>query len=176
MTPRAVLIGLPGTGKTTTGRRLAALLGVAFADSDDLVAAAVGLPVPEYLKAEGEDTFRRQEAAAIRAALSGFEGVLALGGGAVTSEQVRTDLAAAGMPVALLQGSLRTLGQRVGDARTRPLLAGDPTARLAELAARREPLYRECATVVVITDDRTPAQVADELAALLHHQPTGDCT
>jgi shikimate kinase len=169
-----VLIGMPGTGKTTTGRRLAAVLQVPFADSDDLVAEAVGRPVPEYLASEGEEAFRSHEAAAIRAALADFDGVLALGGGAVTNPPVRADLAAAGVPVVWLRGSVRTLAQRVGDARTRPLLADDPPARLDELAARREPLFAECATVTVETDDRTPAQVADELSELLHREPTGE--
>lgn len=174
MAPCAVLIGLPGTGKTTTGRRLAALLDVAFADSDDLVAAAVGRPVPDYLAAAGEAAFRREEAAAVRAALDDFDGVLALGGGAVTSEDVRHALLAAGVPVVLLVASLRTLGRRVGDARSRPLLAGDPQARLAELARRREAHYRACATHVVDTDDRTPAQVAEELARLLAPVQAGE--
>jgi shikimate kinase len=174
MTPRVVLIGMPGTGKTTTGRRLAAVLQLPFADSDELVADELGRPVPEYLASEGEEAFRRHEQAAVRAALAGFDGVLALGGGAVTIAPVRVELAAAGVPVVWLRGSLRTLAQRVGDGRSRPLLADDPQARLAALAARREPLFRECATLTVQTDNRTPAQVADKIAEMLQHEPTGE--
>lgn len=170
MSPRAVLVGLPGAGKTTVGRHLAERLGLAFADSDALVEARTGRTIPEVFAAEGEAAFRAVESAAISAALQDYDGVLALGGGAVTTPATREALIASGVPVVLLRAEQFTLLERLGSGADRPLLAGDPARRLAELAAAREPLYREVATLVVDTDghscDEVVAAVLDRLAAV----------
>jgi shikimate kinase len=160
MSPRAVLIGLPGTGKTTAGRLLAQRLGVPFADSDELVEARAGRAVREIFDSDGERAFRTAEAEAIAGALQGFDGVLALGGGAILTAATRTALAASGVPVVLLRADLPVLLQRVGPAHERPLLAADPPERLAALATQREPLYRGVATVVVDTGSGSAADVA----------------
>ena len=170
MTPRAVLIGLPGTGKSTTGRRLAKILAVAFADSDDLVEAEAGRNVREIFSDAGEAEFRRIEAAAIRSALSQFDGVLALGGGALQAEETRAVLAGSGVAVVLLRAPIPTLVERVGDGRTRPLLFGDPPRRLAELDEQRGAAYRAVATFVVDTENRSPGKVAASVAARLHER------
>src|SRR5438309_8607270 len=115
MSPRALLVGLPGTGKSTTGRRLAKILDLPFADSDDLVEAAQGRTVREIFADAGEPAFRAVEAAAVAEALVGFEGVVALGGGALTTPATRAAVADSGVPVVLLRASLETLGSRVGD-------------------------------------------------------------
>jgi shikimate kinase len=119
---------------------------------------------------DGEQVFRALESAAIAAALREFGGVLALGGGALTSPATRAALAGAGVPVVRLQAPLATLAVRIGDGRTRPLLAGDPLARLAELATEREPLYCAAATLTIRTENRTPGQVAAQIAARLHER------
>jgi shikimate kinase len=168
MTPKVVLVGLPGTGKSTTGRRLAKILVVPFADSDDLVQAETGLPVRELFAEQGEAAFRTAEQAAIERALAGFDGVLALGGGALGNEGTRAALTAAEVPVVLLRARLDTLGARIGDGRSRPLLAGDPQGRLAALAAERGATYAALATMTVDTDGRAPGQVAAAIAARLH--------
>ena len=162
-----MLIGLPGAGKTTTGRRLAAGLGVAFADSDRMVEHRAGRTVAEIFAADGEGAFRALEAQVIADALRDFGGVLALGGGAVLSESTRAALAGSGSPVVLLRASVRSLSRRVGTGKGRPLLAGGPAAKLAVLASDRGPLYRELATHVVTTDRRSSSRVATEIAALL---------
>jgi len=167
MTPRAVVVGMPGSGKTTTGRRLAKILAVAFADSDDLVTASSGRSIAE-LFAAGEQEFRRVEAAAVSAALRDFDGVLALGGGALSTPAVREAVRGCGAPVVLLRADIGTLAERVGSGASRPLLAGDPAARLADLAERRAALYDEVATLTVDTDGRSPVQVASAVAAALH--------
>ncbi|WP_375486818.1 shikimate kinase [uncultured Jatrophihabitans sp.] len=165
-----VLVGLPGAGKSTSGRRLAKILDLPFADSDDLVEAADGRTVREIFAADGEAAFRAVEADAVATALVEFTGVLALGGGALTTERTRTTVQSSGVPVAVLQARLATLRLRVGDGRTRPLLAADPAGRLADLADERAPLYDQVATFVVDTDGRTPGQVAAALAARLHER------
>jgi shikimate kinase len=170
MSPRAVLIGLPGTGKSTTGRRLAKILCLPFADSDELVEAATGREVVTIFETDGEAAFREHEADAIATALTGFGGVLALGGGAVLTARTRDALAAHGVEVVLLRASVETLAARVGDARTRPLLRADPARRLAELAAERDPVFAAVATMTVETDHRTAGQVAATIAARLHEK------
>ena len=167
MKPRAVLIGLPGSGKTTTGKRLAGLLDVAFADSDHLIEAQTGRSVEAIFAADGEAGFRLVEAGVIATALTNFDGVLALGGGAILTESTRDALAESRVPVILLHSSIRSLSRRVGDGRGRPLLAGDARRRLVELATAREPLYRAVATTVIATDRRSSSKVAAEVAALV---------
>jgi shikimate kinase len=160
VSPRAVLVGLPGAGKSTAGHRLAKRLGVAFADSDDLVESRVGQTVSEIFATAGEAAFRDAERDAIAAALAGFDGVLALGGGAILADSTRAALAESGVPVVLLSAELTTLAERLGPADDRPLLAGDVSARLAELAAARESRYRDVATVVIGKDELIPSEVA----------------
>jgi shikimate kinase len=168
MPPKAVLVGLPGTGKTTTGRRLAKVLAVPFADSDDLVTEVDGRDVQTIFAEAGEPAFRAAEASAVGAALVDFDGVLSLGGGALGAPQTREALIASGVPVVLLRARLATLGERVGDGRSRPLLSVSPRERLAVLARERSELYESVATFSVDTDGKTPGQVAATVAARLH--------
>jgi shikimate kinase len=167
MAPRVVLVGLPGAGKSTVGAALATHLTVPFADSDDLVMEMTGRSVPEIFADDGEAGFREIEAAAVADALLDFTGVLALGGGAVTTDAVREELHASGVPVALLTAEPDVLLSRLAGTGHRPLLAGDTAARLAELTAMREPLYAEVATLTVETDFATTDEVAAEIASRL---------
>jgi shikimate kinase len=168
MTLDVVLVGLPGAGKSTTGRRLARILDVPFADTDDLVERDAGQLVTEIFARAGEPAFRAAEHAVVARALREADGVLSLGGGALTNPDTVTVLHESSVPVVHLRAKLDTLGLRVGDARTRPLLAEDPAARLAVLAAERSAAYDSVATFVVDTDGRTPGQVAATIAARLH--------
>ncbi len=166
MPPRAVLIGLPGAGKSTAGARLAELLDVEFADSDELIVARAGRSVAEIFAEDGEAAFRLLEAAAIEQVLAGFDGVLALGGGAVTTVTVRQSLLDSGVPIVLLSAAEDELLRRVGPDSGRPLLTGDPAVRLAELAAARASLYGELAKITV----PTAGYSVDEVAAIVHHR------
>ena len=168
MSPTVILIGLPGTGKSTTGRRLAKILAVRFADSDAVVEKQAGRSVAQLFAEEGEPAFREREAQAIEGLLTGFDGVLALGGGALGSPRTRAAVGACAVPVVLLEAPVGTLATRVGSAANRPLLRADPQARLNELADERAAAYRAAATFVVDTDRRTPGQVAATIASRLH--------
>lgn len=170
MSPRVVLIGLPGTGKSATGRRLAKILAVPFADTDELVEQATGRRVGDIFAEDGEAAFRAAEAATVGEALTSFDGVLSLGGGALTTAVTRDRLAASSIAVVLLDAPLPTLLARIGDASSRPLLREDPPARLAALAEERGPTYRAAATLTVETENRTPGQVAATIAARLHER------
>lgn len=168
MTPRVVLVGLPGAGKSSTGRRLAKILALPFADSDDLIEAAAGQTVRELFAEFGEPGFREREATAVQTALHEFDGVLALGGGALTNPATQQALTASGAVVVLLEATVPTLVERVGEGDSRPLLAGAPEQRLRDLAAARTATYRAVATLTVPTDGRTPSQVAARIAARMH--------
>jgi shikimate kinase len=165
MAPIAVLVGPPGAGKTTIGRAVAALLGVPFTDSDDLIEATAGKPIPEIFFDDGEPAFRELEVAAIASALESFGGVLALGGGAILNEDNRARLA--GHTVVFLTVELSDAVKRVGLGAGRPLLSINPRATLKFLMDQRRPLYASVATHTVATDARAPEDVAAEVAALL---------
>ena len=173
MTPQVVLVGLPGAGKSTTGRRLAKILAVPFTDTDSLIEERAGRSIGELFADSGERAFREIETEVVAAALQTFDGVLSLGGGALTSAATRAVIAASGVPVVYLRATLDQLSQRVGDGRTRPLLAGNPELGLAHLAAQRAATYDELATITVDTDGRSPGQVAATVAARLHERRVG---
>ena len=165
MAPVAVMVGAPGAGKTTIGQAVAALLGVEFADADARIEAVAGKPIPEIFFDDGEDEFRRLEVAAVEAALESFDGVLALGGGAILNENTRALLRS--QTVVYLSVELSDAVKRVGLGGGRPLLAINPRATLKYLLDQRRPLYSEVATHTVATGGRTPEEIAAEVAALL---------
>jgi shikimate kinase len=164
---RVLLIGLPGTGKSSVGRRVADRLETDFADSDSMIENRAGRSIARIFADDGEPAFRALEAQVVADALASFAGVLALGGGAVLTESTRTAIVASGVPVVLLRTQLATLAHRVGTGVGRPLLADDPQRRLLQLAEIREPAYRALATFTVDTERRSPARVAEVICRLL---------
>ena len=165
MAPICVLVGPPGAGKTTTGQALAGLLGVRFLDTDTAVEQAAGKPIPEIFFDEGEAHFRTLERAAVADALASFDGVLALGGGAILADETRTALA--GHTVVFLSVELPDAVKRVGLGAGRPLLAVNPRATLKYLMEQRRPLYEAVAAHTIKTDGRTPDDVVGEVVTLL---------
>jgi len=165
MAPIAVVVGPPGAGKTTVGQAVADLLGAPFGDIDQLIEAHAGKPIPEIFFDDGEPAFRALEVAAIAEALESFDGVLALGGGAILDESTRTRLA--GHTVVFLSVELADAVKRVGLGAGRPLLSINPRATLKYLMEQRRPLYTAVATHVVATDGRTPEEIATEVVTLL---------
>ncbi|MFI2703662.1 shikimate kinase [Cellulosimicrobium composti] len=164
--PVVVLVGPPGSGKSTVSRHLAELLGLAQRDTDTDVETVAGKPVSEIFVDHGEPHFRELEREAVTTALATHDGVLALGGGAVLDEHTQAALAAyaaAGGTVVFLDVSLAHAAPRVGLNQSRPLLLGNPRARWAALMEERRPVYERVATLRVHTDARTPAQVAQEI-------------
>ncbi len=155
--PLVVLVGPMGVGKSSVGRLLAERLGVGYRDTDEDIVAAEGRTIAEIFVDEGESAFRELEKNAVRAALSGHEGVLALGGGAVLDAGTRALLA--GQRVVYLSMDVEEAVRRTGLNAARPLLAVNPRKQWRELMEARRHLYEEAATVVVATDGRTPEEV-----------------
>ena len=165
MAPRAVLVGMPGSGKSTIGRRLAKALDVPLLDTDAKIVETTGRTIADIF-VEGEAEFRRIEADVVRAALAEHDGVVSLGGGAITTPEVREALA--GHTVVYLEISAAEGIRRTSGNTTRPLLAGgDPGERFRELMTQRVPLYRKVATVRINTNRRNPGAVVRHIVARL---------
>ena len=156
-----VLVGPPSAGKTSVGLLLAAELGVPFADTDDLVAAAAGKPVGDIFIEDGEQVFRELERGAVARGLDAVGpegGVLALGSGAVLDPDVRRMLA--GQVIIFLEAGFATVAKRIGMDRPRVVIPGNPRGRLRAMLEERRPVYAGLASVTVATDDMAPEEVA----------------
>tara|TARA_R110000796_G_scaffold205698_8_gene321875 strand:- start:27231 stop:27806 length:576 start_codon:yes stop_codon:yes gene_type:complete len=136
-----VLVGLMGVGKTTVGRRLAKRMSLAFVDADEEIERAAGLTVEEIFSRFGEAYFRDGERRVITRLLEGKRQIIATGGGAFMNNETRTLILEKAIAI-WLDADLETLVKRVGRRNTRPLLkSGDPAKILADLAAKRNPVY-----------------------------------
>jgi len=143
-----VLVGLMGAGKTTVGRRLAALLHLPFIDADEEIEKAAGLEISEIFALHGEEEFRRGERRVIARLLQGAPHVLATGGGAFMNPETRALVRAHATSV-WLRADLDVLMRRVEKRDNRPLLKqGDPRATMERLMAERYPIYGEADLVV----------------------------
>jgi shikimate kinase len=159
------LVGLPGAGKSTLGRQLARRLDKQFLDADRELERTLGVSIPTIFEIEGEATFRDREEAMLKelAALTGI--VLATGGGVVIRPANRERLKANGT-VVYLHAAPGVVFHRVQMSRNRPLLnTPDKLARLEELYAGRDALYREVADVVLESDRGDIARFAAALEA-----------
>jgi shikimate kinase len=153
-----IIVGAPGSGKSTVGAMLALQLGVAFRDVDAVIVERAGKPIAEIFTDDGEAAFRTLEEQ-VTAELLELPGVLSLGGGAVLSPATRAALR--GKRVVWLRIGLSQSVKRVGLDTARPLLLGNVRGQLLKLLNERAALYAEVATEVVDTDDKTPAQVVE---------------
>lgn len=162
-------MGLPGSGKSTIGRRLAKALGVSMLDTDAAIEQKTGRTIADIFATDGEQEFRRIEEEVIRAALAEHDGVLSLGGGAVTSPGVCAALN--GHTVVYLEINAAEGVRRTGGNTVRPLLAGpDRAEKFRELMAKRVPLYRRVATIRVDTNRRNPGAVVRYIVSRLNTQ------
>ncbi|MFF0267321.1 shikimate kinase [Kribbella sp. NPDC004536] len=161
MSPVVVLVGPPGSGKSTIAAVLSQRLGARHRDTDADIEATAGKPISDIFVDEGEPHFRKLERAAITAALRDAGEVLSLGGGAILDPETRADLA--GHTVVFLDVSLAEATKRVGLSVARPLLLGNVRTQLRNLMEARRPLYTEVAKLTILTDNKTPDEIADEI-------------
>ncbi|HWJ11561.1 MAG TPA: shikimate kinase [Nocardioides sp.] len=163
--PRAVLIGTMGAGKSTVGRLVADQLGVDFADTDAVIEERAGKSVQEIFVDDGEPAFRALERTVVAEHLTGHDGVLSLGGGAVLDPATQALLAP--HRVVFLRVGLAEAVKRVGLGVGRPLLLGNIRSRVKMLLDERTPVYEGLARIAVATDERTPEDVATEVVRAL---------
>jgi shikimate kinase len=146
-----VLVGLPGSGKSTVGRQLARRLKLSFLDSDHVIEERLGCSIRDYFEREGESSFRDVEESAIDELTGQTGGVLSTGGGSVLRPANRQRLHDRGH-VVYLRSSPEELFRRLRHDVSRPLLqVADPLGRLRDLYTHRDPLYRETAHFVIET-------------------------
>ena len=163
--PRVVLVGPPGSGKSTVGAALAELLGLTLHDTDAAIEAAAGRTISDIFVEDGEPAFRALERAEVARALAEDAGVLALGGGAPVDPLTAQLLV--GQTEVFLDVGIADASTRVGFDQSRPLLAVNPRASWVRLMNERRPVYERVATFRVDTAGRTPGEVAAEVAGLL---------
>jgi shikimate kinase len=166
--PVVVLIGPPGSGKTTVGRALTRLLGVQLRDTDHEIEVRQGRSISDIFMDEGEPAFRELERAEVVSLLASHRGVLSLGGGAVMDPTAAAALA--GHCVVFLDVGVADAAKRVGFNQSRPLLVVNPRAQWTRMMQIRRPTYERLATFTVLTTGREPDDIAAEIAHRLDRQ------
>ena len=159
------LIGYRASGKSSVAPRLAKRLGWSWFDSDVVIEQQAGVSIKDIFQHEGEVGFRKRESEVLADLLQKSNAVVASGGGAILSEDNRRLIKASG-PVVWLQAPVDVLVRRLGgdhmSTQRRPSLTGKPIG--TEVLAFREPLYRECATLIVDAGTERPEQMARRIA------------
>ncbi len=161
-----VLVGLPGSGKSTVGRIVAERLGTASVDIDAVVSRRMQMPIARIFGEFGEARFRELEREAMAATLAGEPCVVTPGGGWAAQPGAIEAARPQGFLV-FLHAGVATAVRRVTDGEERPLLSGEnPQERMRRLLLEREPFYRRADAQVDNDPPRTPGQAADDIVAL----------
>ena len=168
--PKIILIGPPGAGKSTVGKALAKKMNCTFADTDRLIEAEVGKKISEIFVESGEEIFRDHEAKTVKNLLTNFDGVLALGGGAPINPESQKLLAETNSTIVFLDVSLSQAANRVGFNRERPLLLVNPRQQWQEFMNIRRPIYEKLADVKISTDSVKPQEVAEQIVKWLSNK------
>lgn len=166
MAKSIILIGPPGSGKSTIGKALSRKLNLSFTDTDDLIENRTGISISQIFIDKGEPWFRDLEKEILQEELSRLDGVLSLGGGAPLSDSAQLMLRDVAGAIVYLDVSLATAAPRVGFNRDRPLLLNNPRGAWQELMDKRRPIYEALATYVVKVDERAPKDIVDEIVRL----------
>jgi shikimate kinase len=166
MAQSVILIGPPGSGKSTIGKALARKTGQSFTDTDGVIELRTGNSISQIFVDKGEPWFRQLEAEVLEEELGKLEGILSLGGGAPLSETAQNLLQKVSVAKIYLDVSLATAAPRVGFNRDRPLLLNNPRGAWQELMEKRRPIYEAIATHIIKVDERAPKDIVDEIVRL----------
>ena len=160
---RVVLIGAPGSGKSTVGAALAKVLALNFIDTDQLIEEREGKAITDIFVVDGEPHFRAVELETLKHVLTLNDVVISLGGGAPISDQAQQLINSSESTVIFLDVSLATAAPRVGFNRDRPLLLGNPRAQWQALSDKRRPIYEALADVSIKVDDMSVEAIISEI-------------
>lgn len=160
---RIVLIGPPGSGKSTVGAALAHKLNMKFVDTDLLIEQREGKAITDIFVVDGEPHFRALELETLTTVLAMDNVIVSLGGGAPVSEQAQQEIRSSDSAVIFLDVSLATAAPRVGFNRDRPLLLGNPRAQWQALSDKRRPIYEDLADLSVKVDDMSVEQIISDI-------------
>ena len=160
---RVVLIGAPGSGKSTVGAALAKELALDFIDTDQLIEEREGKAITDIFVVDGEPHFRAVELETLKHVLTLNDVVISLGGGAPISDQAQRQINSSESTVIFLDVSLATAAPRVGFNRDRPLLLGNPRAQWQALSDKRRPIYEALADVSIKVDDMSVEAIISEI-------------
>ena len=160
---RIVLIGAPGSGKSTVGVALASHLQWPFVDTDALIELKQSKKITDIFVEDGEEYFRSIEFETLQQVLLEPSAVISLGGGAPISQPAQDALLSSESIIVFLDVSLATAAPRVGFNRDRPLLLGNPRAQWQALSDERRPIYEKLATQSIKVDD----MAVDEIIAII---------
>lgn len=160
---RVVLIGAPGSGKSTVGAALAKVLALDFIDTDQLIEEREGKAITDIFVVDGEPHFRAVELETLKHVLTLNDVVISLGGGAPISDQAQQLINSSESTVIFLDVSLATAAPRVGFNRDRPLLLGNPRAQWQALSDKRRPIYEALADVSIKVDDMSVEAIIFEI-------------
>jgi shikimate kinase len=160
---RVVLIGAPGSGKSTVGAALAKVLALDFIDTDQLIEEREGKAITDIFVVDGEPHFRAVELETLKQVLTLNDVVISLGGGAPISDQAQQLINSSESTVIFLDVSLATAAPRVGFNRDRPLLLGNPRAQWQALSDKRRPIYEALADVSIKVDDMSVDAITSEI-------------
>ena len=165
--PKVVLIGPPGSGKSSVGRALARITGLSHSDTDSLIEAKTTKKISEIFVEDGEAVFRAIEADVVAEALVEEVGVLSLGGGSVMHPDTQALLRDCGSLIVFLEVGIGQAAPRIGFNQDRPMLLINPRQTWLKLMEERLPIYQSLANVTFSTDSKKAQEVAEQIAALL---------
>lgn len=166
-----MLVGLPGSGKTTVGRIVAQRLNTGFVDFDQVLVRKQGMPIAQIFGLHGEQKFREMESQVADHALAGPPAIMAPGGGWAAQPGHLEQAKEAGAVVVYLKVFPAVAANRASGDGTRPLLVGDdPLARMKKLLDERESFYKKADAEVFNDSPKTADQAADDIVKIAREQ------
>jgi len=158
-----ILIGAPGSGKSSVGKALARELNASYLDTDAKIVTVTGKHIPDIFAELGEAGFRKIEREVVLNALVSDVEIISLGGGSIVDPLTQAAVSTNDRSVIYLTVGIGNAVARISDKADRPLVADDPKNQWLILVAKREPIYERLADLKVSTDNRKAPEVAHEI-------------